>query len=127
MHLMDLAEPLPVGRSPIKRRPSWAVRYGPMEWRRYTYDRTPEGDLQLLGGIRKGLQAGALARTRDGQYVILVGDHETPLSSSQMEKVLKNIPREFQASAAFSSPSAKVAAPPPTIVTVKKRRVIVPT
>jgi len=123
---MDLAEPLPKRHATKRRRPTWVVRYGPMEWRRFTYDRTPEGDLQLLGSIRKGLQAGALARTREGQYVLLVGDHETPLNSSQMEKALKNVPREFQAPAVVSIPSSNVAALPPPVVTVKKRRVIVP-
>jgi len=126
MQLMNLAEPRPKRHAPKKRRPTWVVRYGPLEWRRFTYDRTPEDNLQLLGSIRKGLQAGALARTRDGQYVMLVGDHETPLNASQMGKVLKNLPREFQAHVEVSTASPSPAALPPPVITVKKRRVIVP-
>ena len=123
---MNLAEPLPKRHEPKKRRATWVVRYGPMEWRRFTYDRTPEDDLQLIGSIRKGLQAGALARTRDGQYVLLVGDHETPMNFSQIEKALKSIPRECQASVAIVPQKTIVASMPPTVVTVKKRRVIAP-
>ncbi len=123
---MNLAEPLPKKRTPKKRRPTWVVRYGPVEWRRFTYDRTPEGDLQLIGSIRKGLQAGALARTRDGQYVLLVGDHETPLNSSQMEKALKSIPREYLTPAASAPQRSNTSTLPPPVITVKKRRVIVP-
>ena len=123
---MDLAEPLPKRHATKRRRPTWVVRYGPMEWCRFTYDRTPEDNLQLLGSIRKGLQAGALARTRDGQYVMLVGDHETPLSASQMGKVLKNLPREFQAHVEVSTASPNPATLTPPVVTVKKRRVIIP-
>ena len=126
MQLMNLAEPLPKRHALKKRRPTWLVRYGPMEWRRFTYDRTPEGDLQLLGSIRKGLQAGALARTRDGHYVLLVGDHETPLNSSQMDKALKSIPSEYLAPVAIVPQRTSVASMPAPVVTVKKRRVIVP-
>ena len=97
-----------------------------MEWRRFTYDRTPECELQLVGSIRKGLQAGALARTRDGQYVLLVGDHETPLSSSQIERALKSIPREYLAPVDIVLQRTGLASLPAPVVTVKKRRVIVP-
>jgi hypothetical protein len=126
MQFIESADHLPRKGSLKKRKPSWLVRYGVLEWRRYTYDRTTESDLQLLGSIRKGLQVGALAKTRDGQYVMLVGDHETPLNSSQMEKVLKNNPREFQVPVATETKRPNVASSPPPVVIVKKRRVIVP-
>ena len=95
-----------------------------MEWRRYTYDRPPEDGLKLLGSIRKGLQVGALAQTDDGQYLLVVGDHETPLNQSQITKALGNSPRQAHVTLPTTT-NFQAAAPP--VVVVKKRRIIKPT
>jgi hypothetical protein len=105
------------------RKPSWQVRLGFLEWNRYTYERSPADQLQLLGSIRKGMQSGALAKSADGHYVMIVGDHETPLNTASVEKLLpkglKNsvVAPEFQ--------PAKPSGPAP-VVTVKKRRSVKP-
>ena len=105
------------------RKPTWQIRLGPVEWRRYTYERQLDDRLQLLGSIRKGMQVGALARTEEGHFVMLVGDHETPLNQGQIEKALGNLPKESRIFPAYSTQKSSNAS---TIVIVKKRRYIAP-
>jgi hypothetical protein len=124
------AKPLPWSSSTKSpRKSSWQVRLGQIEWRRHTYERSPEDAIELLGSIRKGSQLGALARKSDGQYVLIVGDHETPLNTGQMEKAMAKATKD-PAGQVKPEPRAtwtvpKVDAPAPTVI-VKKRRTIRP-
>ena len=124
------ARPLPRSGSPKRpRKSSWQIRLGQIEWRRHTYERPPEEAIELLGSIRKGSQLGALARKSDGQYVLIVGDHETPLNTGQMEKAMaKAIKDPVGQVKPESKPTwtvPKTDAPAPTVI-VKKRRTIRP-
>lgn len=66
----------------------WHIRLGEAEWSRFTYARMPGDGIYLLGSIRKGLQIGALAKTSQGQYIVVNGDWITPLNGSQIQRVL---------------------------------------
>lgn len=57
---------------------------GRAEWARHTYARANGDELQLLGSVQRGSQAGALAMTANGQYVQVVGDFVVPLNRSQI-------------------------------------------
>ena len=105
---------------------AWAVRLGPTEWPRFTYERPPGDRLTLLGVVSRGIQIGALAQTADGQFLQVNGDHESPLPAGAMRRLVEKAGR------------ARPAAPPRTlglrrtptdapapVVTVKKRRVVV--
>ncbi|MEI8132859.1 MAG: hypothetical protein WCG34_10525 [Leptolinea sp.] len=105
------------------RKPSWQVRLGEIEWRKYTYERPTESNLHLLGSVRKGLQCGALGRTSDWQYVLIVGDHETPLNAGQIQKVLPKSALKFDVAPLIRQ--IKSATTPPVVI-VKKRRFVVP-
>lgn len=99
----------------------WQVRLGEAEWAQFTYPR-PEGDLWLLGSIRRGPQMGALAIDAKGQYVQVNGDHLSPLNHSQIAAAVA------RAGAADLSHHRAAVAPKPAakapVVIVRKRRMI---
>lgn len=99
----------------------WQVRLGEAEWARFTYPR-PEGDLWLLGSVRRGAQMGALAIDAKGQYMQVNGDHLSPLSHSQVAAAVARA-----GAADLSHHRAAVAPKPagkPPVIIVRKRRVI---
>ncbi len=98
----------------------WSVRLGRQEWARFTYARLEGDSLRLLGCVRRGPQMGALAITRDGQYVQVNGDFVGPLNSSQIRRAVA------KAQAVVSKPftrrlaTAQVHTP---VVVIKRSRV----
>ena len=120
---MQAGARLRAGAPAKARKPTWQIRLGAMEWRRYTYERKPDDVLQLLGSVRKGLQVGALARTLDGRYLLLVGDHETPLNQAQIEKAIGKLPKDSRIFPTYTPPKPGNNS---TVVVVKKRRLISP-
>ena len=109
------------------RKPGWRVVLGKTAWSRHTYER-PEGDeLKLLGSVSKGAQLGALAMTRQGEYVQVVGDHLTPLKAEEIAKAIANAPKESNSEFFRERPpwlESRQESPAPVVI-VKKRRVVV--
>lgn len=68
---------------------TWKIELGENRWEKFTYRRTVDDGLRLLGSIARGMQIGALAQTPDGRYVQVNGDHVTPLSDGQVRRALK--------------------------------------
>lgn len=105
----------------------WQVRLGEPEWQRFTYARTEEDNLRLLGSVRRGAQVGALAITDDGKYVQVVGDYIQPLNTGQLTRAValavcsQNRQPAIPAFASPPSPSA-----PPVIVRKRRRVVVTP-
>jgi hypothetical protein len=99
---------------------SWHIQLGDDHWARFTYAR-PEGiPFRLLGSVARDAQVGALAETPEGQFVQVNGDHVTPLSNSQVRRAIEAARR-----AAPRRPARREAnAAPPTIVTIKRRRLV---
>lgn len=110
-----------------QRKPVWRVVLGRAAWSRHTYERPEGGDLQLLGSVSKGAQIGALAKTVEGEYVQLVGDHLAPLNAKEIARALAKAPRESNPEFSRESPPWLVARKesPAPVVIVKKRRVAV--
>jgi len=96
----------------------WVVRLGLREWLPFTYARSEDDALRLLGSIRRGARIGALAVTSAGEYLQVNGDHTSPLSRSQIRKALAKAERSAQQTPARRPvPSAPV-----PVVVVKRRR-----
>lgn len=116
------------GPSPKKRssgKPKWQVRLGELEWKRYTYPRTNEDNLRLLGSVRRGAQVGALAMTDDGKYVQVVGDYILPLNTGQLTRAVAQAVCLQRGAQTF-----EIVAPPPSpssqpVVVIKRRRAVV--
>ena len=97
------------------------VRLGESEWSKYTYARAGDDAVfTLLGSVYRGQQRGALAQKNDGDYVMLVGDYEMPLSQHQIRAALQS-GRSSPPRATWKAPKPSTAVP---VVVVKKRRVI---
>ncbi len=101
------------------------MRLGTLEWSRYTYSRPDNDPLRLLGSVRRGLQIGALALNEQGQYVQVVGDHITPLNTSQISRAMTKVSSAVPVPAPRSQASVRAVSAP--VVTVKRRRVYVMT
>lgn len=99
----------------------FTIRLGEHEWLPYTYPRTVADGLKLLGSVRRGMQRGALAVLPDGQYVAVVGDHQTPLNRGQIQRVLEAM-RPRRNAVRYLYPDRRPASSPPTVF-VKRRRV----
>jgi len=96
----------------------WLVRLGPREWMPFTYARTPDESLRLIGSVKRGARIGALAVTPAGEYLQVNGDHVSPLSRSQICKALAKAERSAQQlPARRAAPSVSV-----PVVIVKRRR-----
>lgn len=96
------------------------MRLGPLEWPRYTYIRPDDDPLKLIGSVRRDPQVGSLGMTGEGQYVQVVGDHITLLSSFQITKAVANARSVEQPM--VSQPTHRAAPAPAPVVTIKKRR-----
>jgi len=108
----------------LKSKPHWSVRLGSQEWAKYTYERPPEDPLQLLGSARRGMQSGALAKLGD-EFVLVVGDHVTPLSHADNKQLVAATPHIRTAEPVFVVQPAPVRTTPPVVV-IKRRRIPVP-
>ena len=103
----------------MAKKPTWYVRLGQLEWARHTYARPAEDELELLGSVRRGMQVGALAKTRDGEFVQVVGDFVVPLNKRKIESALTKAGNVDGGPAVRSTNKP---APPP-VVTIKRRRI----
>ena len=103
----------------MAKKPTWYVRLGQLEWARHTYARAAEDELELLGSVRRGMQVGALAKTRAGEFVQVVGDFVIPLNKKKIESALT------KAGGADAGPAPRIATKtgPPPVVTIKRRRI----
>jgi len=101
---------------------TWHIRLGKFEAERHTYVRAVGDQLRLLGSIRRGAQIGALAITADGQYLAVVGDYETPLNSSQVNRAMASAVHEPVNRQAPSC--SQISAP--TVVIKRRRTFIAP-
>lgn len=105
------------------KKPTWHIRLGNLEAQRHTYMRAVGDKLRLLGSIRRGAQVGALAINADGRYLAVVGDYETPLSSSQVTRAMASAVHEpvSRQAPACSQSSA------PTVIIKRRRTFVAPT
>ena len=106
----------------------WQVRLGQAEWARFTYARPAGDSMRLLGSARRGMQMGALAVTTDGQYVHVVGDHITELSTILIKNAISRAEVFEKSSSVHHWPVQRpstVGATAPVVV-IKRRRVAVP-
>jgi len=94
----------------------WFVRLGPDEWKPFTYERSEDDPLRLLGSVRRGARVGALAITSSGEYVQVNGDYVGTLSSSQVRKAIA------RAESAGSRPRPAARPPAAPVVVIKRRR-----
>jgi hypothetical protein len=108
-------------------KPGWRVVLGRAAWSRHTYERPEGADLKLVGSASKGAQVGALAMTAEGEYVLLVGDHLSPLKTKEIAKAVAKAPRESNQAFSRETPPTLEACDesPAPVVTVKKRRIAV--
>lgn len=104
------------------RKQGWSVRLGEIEWSRFTYARSQDDSLRLLGSVRRGMQMGALAITADGTYVQVVGDFTIPLNTGQISKAIAKA-RGFQPREPYPVQRTIARPAPPPVVIVKRRRV----
>ena len=56
-------------------------------WMQFAF---PRDDLEYLGTIRRGLEIGALARDRDGNFLLVNGDVQQTLNRSKIESLLRS-------------------------------------
>lgn len=98
---------------------------GPLEWAKYTYERSVTDPLELLGSARHGLQGGALARLGD-ELVLVVGDHVTALSHSDQKHLAAATAQAKAADGRFVPQSMPSRTAPPPVVIIKRRRIPVP-
>jgi hypothetical protein len=112
----------------IARKPTWKVVLGKLAWSKFTYERPAGAPLKLIGSVRKGLQSGALAMTPEGDYVLVVGDHLTPLKTKEIARAVAKAPKETNSVFAKERPlpwqGAITEMPAPAVI-VKKRRIAV--
>jgi len=110
----------------LKSKSRWSVRLGPLEWAKYTYERTAEDSLELLGSARCGLQCGALGKL-DNEFVLVVGDHVTPLSHADSKALAAATSTQPKpAERPFVVPPVVERVAPPVVVTIKRRRIPLP-
>ena len=101
------------------------MRLGAPEWAKYTYERSPEDPLQLLGSARRGMQSGALAKLGD-DFVLVVGDHVTSLSHADNKQLAAVTAHAKTVELVFGVQPTPVRAAPPVVVVIKRRRIPMP-
>lgn len=101
----------------VSRKDDWLVRLGPIEWKPFTYERSDDDSLTLIGSVRCGSRIGALATTPEGEYFQVNGDYVSKLSTGQIRKAVA----KAQASGGRPRPAAPAT---PPVVVVKRRRVV---
>ena len=109
----------------LKTKSRWSVRLGLPEWAKHTYERSPEDPLQLLGSAHRGMQNGALAKL-EGKFVLVVGDHVTPLSHADNKDIAALMARAAPVDQTPFFQPAPVRTAPPVVVVIKRRRVPAP-
>jgi hypothetical protein len=102
----------------------WVVRLGRDEWRRHTYERPQEPELRLLGSVPCDALVGALAVTREGQYLQINGDYFSPLDTSELRAAVDEALRSRDSSNDWRAEAPRSAAVPAPVIVVKRRRVI---
>ena len=101
------------------------MRLGAQEWARYTYQRSPEDAIELLGSARRGMQSGALAK-RGAEFVLVVGDHVTALSHADSKQLAAATAHARTVERALAVQPTPARAAPPVVVVLKRRRIPVP-
>jgi hypothetical protein len=101
----------------------WRVELGAKHWQRHTHAGFEEQGFQLLGRVSRAGQFGALAQAADGAYVQINGDHVTPLNRSKAEHALRLARQREETASRLEASRAPAVAP---MVTVKRRRIVVP-
>lgn len=101
------------------------MRLGAPEWAKYTYERSSEDPLRLLGSARRGMQSGALAKLGD-EFVLVVGDHVTTLSHTDNKQLAAVTAHAKEFDPVFMFKAAPVSAAPPVVVVIKRRRIPLP-
>ncbi|RZI83548.1 MAG: hypothetical protein EOP38_12245 [Rubrivivax sp.] len=91
------------------------------DWHRFAF---PRDDLEFLGTIRRGIEIGALAKDTDGNYLQVNGDMRQTLNKSRVDNLLRSAKPAVVRAPVVRQPTADQRAA--VVVTVKKRRVIVP-
>ena len=103
------------------------VQLGECEWKKYTYKRSDDSGVQLLGSVRHGPQFGALGII-DGAYCQIVGDYVVPLNAKKADQAFKNASnsgrRVFRP--AYSVPAIDPSRPAPCVIVKRKRTIIRP-
>lgn len=91
-------------------------------WQRFV---PASSGLELLGSVQQGAAIGALARSSDGTYWQINGDHHRKLNASKVAAALRLAEQWVSANTA-GRPSAAAPAkkPPAPTVIVKRRRVL---
>jgi hypothetical protein len=93
------------------------IRLGP-SWSIFAY---PRDAMNFLGTVQRGMQIGALASLADGGYAQVNGDIVEPLNKSRIEHALRAATGTRR-----GEPLVNVRRPSTAVVTVKKKRRIVP-
>jgi hypothetical protein len=91
------------------------------DWHRFAFARD---DLEFLGTIRRGIEIGALAKDQDGNYLQVNGDMRQTLNKSRIESLLRSAKPAVVRVPVVRQPTTEQRAA--VVVTVKKRRVVVP-
>jgi hypothetical protein len=110
----------------------WVVRLGRTEWARFTYERTGEDGLTLLGSVKRGARIGALAVHTDGSYVQVNGDYLSPLNARHIRAAISRAEiadrkrarapdRSFEKAPERAAAASTAAAP---VVIIKRRRIL---
>ena len=109
----------------MKSKSRWSVRLGSLEWAKHTYERSANDPLQLLGGARRGMQSGALARLGD-EFVLVVGDHVTALSHADNKELAASTANTKADERPFVFQPVPTRTTAPVVVVIKRRRVPAP-
>lgn len=109
----------------LKTKLRWSVRLGAQEWAKYTYERSADDPLRLLGRARKGQQSGALAKLGD-DFVLVVGDYVTPLSHADNKELAAATAHAKSDDVPFVCPPVAAKVAPPVVVVIKRRRIPAP-
>ena len=91
------------------------------DWHRFAF---PREDLAFLGTIRRGIEIGALAKDPDGNYLQVNGDMRQTLNKSRIENLLRSAKPAIVRAPVVRQPTTEQRAA--VVVTVKRRRVVVP-
>lgn len=99
-----------------------AVQLGEFEWKKYTYKRSADSNVQLLGSVRHGPQIGALGII-GGAYCQIVGDYVVPLNAKKAEHAYKSAVKYARQvlRQEYSIPAIDTNRPAPCVIVKRKR------
>jgi hypothetical protein len=87
----------------------------------------PPEDIRVLGTVHRGMEFGFLAKTAFGEYVQINGSTTQRLNFAQVEQARREASGIARMQGGRAPGTARPAAAPPSVVTVrKKRRVLTP-